>query len=77
MSQQNTILLAVLVAVVGFVLVMTQQPAQAQRGGPYQLMHHSNTTAAAGVFRLDTASGDVSFCYVTSQNEVQCSKSAQ
>lgn len=38
--------------------------AQAQRMGPYQLMQHSNTTANVGVFRIDTSSGEVSYCYL-------------
>lgn len=57
-------------------VVNASQPALAQHlnGGPYQLMHHSNNTANAGVFRLDTTSGEVSYCYVTGNSELICSR---
>ena len=48
--------------------------AQAQVGGPYQLMHHSNTLANAGVFRLDTSSGEVSYCFISAENNLACSQ---
>ena len=49
--------------------------AEAQRyGGPFQLMHHSNTVANAGVFRLDTGTGEVSYCYITADQALTCSK---
>lgn len=38
--------------------------AEAQRTGPYQLVAHSNDTANVGIFRIDTASGRVSFCFL-------------
>lgn len=41
--------------------------AQAQAGGrvgPFLLMHHANPTANPGVFRVDTTTGEVSYCYV-------------
>jgi hypothetical protein len=46
--------------------------AQANTGGPYQLMHHSNTSANAGVFRLDTTSGGVSYCYINAGQAATC-----
>ena len=50
-------------------------PATAQNyGGPYQLMHHSNTSANAGVFRLDTANGDVSYCYIGADQNLACTR---
>jgi hypothetical protein len=42
--------------------------AQAQQTGPYQLMHHSNTVANAGVFRLDVSTGGISYCFVNDPN---------
>jgi len=51
--------------------------AIAQGQGPYQIMHHSNTTANAGVFRLDTASGEVSYCYLTNATELVCSRTVR
>ena len=51
-------------------------PAHAQQYGPYQLMHHSNTVANAGVFRLDTSTGGVSYCFVNDPNgaNIVCSR---
>lgn len=43
-------------------------PASAQMTGPFQLMHHSNSVANAGVFRLDTSTGAVSYCYIADAN---------
>lgn len=53
------------------------RPAAAQARGPFQLMHHSNSTALAGVFRLDTASGEVSYCYISADQNLTCSRSVQ
>ncbi|MBV8060185.1 MAG: hypothetical protein JO253_01495, partial [Alphaproteobacteria bacterium] len=53
--------------------VNTINGANAQVRGPYQLMHHSNTAANAGVFRLDTGSGAVSYCYITAKSDLVCS----
>lgn len=52
-------------------------PARAAMDGPFQLMPHSNTTANVGVFRLDTTSGEVSYCFLTNTNELTCSKSVK
>jgi hypothetical protein len=41
------------------------------------LMHHSNTVANAGVFRLDTSSGEVSYCYITADQALTCSKAVK
>lgn len=49
-------------------------PATAALTGPYQLMNHSNTTANAGIFRLDTSSGAVSYCFISNNNELTCTK---
>ncbi len=63
-SLQMFFLGAFLIALsVGSVLLV--HPASAMGGGPYALMRHSNATANAGVFRVDTTSGDVSYCYLT------------
>ena len=50
------------------------RPAQASGNGPYQLMHHSNTIANAGVFRLDTSTGEVSYCYINAEQNLSCTK---
>ncbi len=41
-------------------------------GGPFQLMHHSNTAANAGVFRLDTSTGGISYCYISGSQALTC-----
>jgi len=66
---------AVLIAA-SILFVNSVRPAQAALGGgggPYQLMHHSNTAANAGVFRLDESSGEVSYCFVTGDANLVCS----
>lgn len=56
----------------------TIHPASAQKteSGPYQLMHHSNTVANAGVFRLDTNSGEITYCHVAGDStpNLTCTK---
>ncbi len=52
------------VALIGLGALAVYQPALAQRGGPYQLVAHSNQTANVGIFRVNQASGQVSFCFV-------------
>lgn len=52
-------------------------PARASLGGPYMLMQHSNTTANVGVFRIDTTSGEVSYCFLSQHNELICSQSVK
>lgn len=54
------------------------RPAEAQHyGGQYELMHHSNTSANAGVFRLDTSSGEVSYCYINGDQSLTCSRTVK
>jgi hypothetical protein len=48
--------------------------ASAYTGGPYALMHHSNTAANAGVFRIDTSSGEVSYCFITGDQSLACTR---
>jgi hypothetical protein len=45
--------------------------------GPYQLMNHSNTTANVGVFKIDTTTGDVSYCYLTGNADLSCTRSVR
>ena len=54
------------------------RPAEAQRVGPFQIMQTGNTTASPGVFRVDTATGEMTYCYVTGPTgDITCSKSAR
>ncbi len=61
------------------VFAISIRPAEAQRlvTGPFQLMHHSNPLANAGVFRLDTSSGEVTYCYVTATSELSCTRAVK
>ena len=63
---------AILIAA-SILIVNSIRPAQALTGGPFQLMHHSNTAANAGVFRIDSSTGEVSYCYVTGEGALVCS----
>jgi len=78
MTTPQAIIIGASLIVVSVLLANSIRPAEAQQhGGPYQLMHHSNTVANAGVFRLDTASGEVSYCYIAVDQNLVCSKSVQ
>jgi hypothetical protein len=58
------IVFLILGAIVALGAMAVYQPAVAQRGGPYHLVAHSNETANVGLFRINQASGQVSFCFV-------------
>jgi len=74
MTSPQAILVGAFMIAASIIFVNSIRPAEAQRTGPFQLMHHSNTTANAGVFRLDEGSGEVSYCFVTANSELLCSK---
>ncbi len=65
MTNNQTIIIASLIITVGLMIGLSQRPAAAL-GGSFMLMQHSNTTANVGVFRIDTVSGEVSYCYIPS-----------
>lgn len=67
---KNTLFIGLTIAVGLLVGVLAASHVEAQRVGPFALVAHSNQTANVGVFRLDTASGQVSFCYVNDQGGV-------
>jgi hypothetical protein len=78
MTSPQAILSGALIIAVSIFIIGAMRPAEAQRsGGPYQLMHHSNTAANAGVFRLDTSSGEVTYCYITSTSDLNCTRSVR
>ena len=80
MTNTQAILIGASLIAASVLLTNGIHPAEAQRyGGPYQLEHHSNTLANAGVFRLDTASGEVSYCYISDPNgaTIVCSKTVK
>lgn len=74
MNSPQAILAGAALIAASIFLVSTIHPADAQRTGPFELMHHSNPLANAGVFRLDTTSGEVSYCYITGDSSLTCSK---
>jgi len=78
MTSSQAILVGSILIAATIMFVNTIHPAEAQYGvGAFQLMHHSNNQANAGVFRLDTATGDVSYCYITGDQSLTCSKSVK
>ncbi len=76
MTPAQAILAGTALIAVAILFVNGGHPVAAMSsGGAFQLMHHSNSTANAGVFRLDTISGEVSYCYLngTTSVELACS----
>ncbi len=74
MSKTHIYLIAGLLTLAGLFSGYLVNSAQAIGGGPYTIMRHSNETATASVFRLDQRSGGVSYCYVTPQVKLICTK---
>lgn len=72
MNQPQAILAGAALIAASVIVVGLTAPAVAQQHGPFALMQHSNTVAPAGVFRVDTSSGDVSYCYVNSNSALNC-----
>lgn len=79
MTSPQAIIIAALVIAVSIVSINAIRPASAQYvpTGAYQLMHHSNPTAAAGVFKLDTVTGEVSYCYINTDQSLTCTRSTK
>lgn len=74
MSTNQAIIISALVLSFSLFWSSSIGPARASVGGPYQLMRHSNPNVNVGVFRLDTASGEVSYCFLTPRDELVCSQ---
>lgn len=68
MTQAQATLIGALLIVLTIFFCNGISPAKALGEGPFQLMHHSNTAANAGVFRLDVSTGEVTYCFVTGAN---------
>ena len=68
MSHIQAIFTGALIIAASVLFANSMKPAVAMSDGPYQLMHHSNTSALAGVFRIDTTSGEVSYCFLSGNN---------
>lgn len=75
MTTAKAILLGATLIAGSILFVNTIRPAQAQHEGPFQLMHHSNNSANAGVFRLDVSTGEIAYCYISGSGaDVLCTK---
>jgi hypothetical protein len=79
MTSAQAILVGASLIAASILFVNTLHTANAQHVGPFELMHHSNTTANVGVFRLDVSSGDVSYCYIAdpSSASVACTRAVR
>ena len=79
MSQTQAIFIGAAIIAASILFTNGMRPAVAMNGGPFQLEHHSNTGANAGVFRLDTATGEVSYCFINGNSgfALVCSKSVR
>lgn len=66
MTATKAILIGAMLIATSILLIGTTRSAVAGGHiGPFVLMHHANPTANPGVFRLDTATGEVSYCYIS------------
>ncbi|MFA5040086.1 MAG: hypothetical protein WC464_00435 [Bdellovibrionales bacterium] len=73
MTNTQAILVGAAIIAGSILSIGSIHPASAgYNGGAYQLMHHSNTTANAGVFKLDTATGGISYCYINAAQALTC-----
>ena len=78
MTSPQAILAGAVLIALSVLFVSSIRPAEAQRMGPFELMHHSNTSAVAGVFRLDTTTGEVSYCYLNGNAvDLVCTKAVR
>jgi hypothetical protein len=74
MTSPQAILAGAALIAAAILFVNGVSPAQAQRTGPYQLMHHSNVQANTSVFRLDTSTGEVTYCFIGADGGLSCTK---
>jgi len=77
MSTAKAILFGVLLMACAFMLAQGLPVAQAFTGGPYQLTPHSNTTANVGVFRINTTTGEVSYCFLDLSSNLVCTRAVR
>ena len=79
MTQIQTLLTGALLVIAGALFANGIHPAAAYANGPFVLRQHSNTAANAGVFRLDTSTGEVSYCFLAgnSASDLVCGKAVR
>ncbi len=73
MTSPKAILTGAILIAASILIVNGIRPAEAQyvQGGPYVLIHHSNTSANSSVFRMNVNTGEVSYCYVPGSGDTQ------
>lgn len=75
MTNSQAILIGAAMICVAVLADRTFSPAIAQSMPHlFQIEHHSNPTANAGVFRLNTESGEVSYCYIAGNSDLVCTR---
>jgi len=74
MTSSRSILIGAVLVAASLFAALSPTRATANGGGPYQLMNHSNTTANVGVFRIDSSTGEVSYCYLTGSADLNCTR---
>jgi hypothetical protein len=79
MSQSQAILAGAALIAVSILFINAVRPAAALGNGPYQLVHHSNTTSNVGIFKIDTSTGDLNYCYLAGSGGVDlvCTKTVR
>jgi len=60
-----------------FVKTIPSASAQFAQTGPFTVMHHSNPAANSSVFRMNNATGEISYCYVTPNTDLVCTRYAK
>jgi hypothetical protein len=74
MSASRAILFGAILIAFSIFVSNGSRPASAYSTGQFEMMHHSNTTANVGVFRMDTATGEISYCYLTANSDLVCTR---
>jgi hypothetical protein len=76
MTSAQAILAGAALIAASIIFVSNIHSAEAQKltAGPFQLMHHSNTVANAGVFKIDESTGEVTYCYITADSQLTCTR---
>jgi len=76
MNTPKAILSGAIIIAATIVFMQALNPAKASgQDGLFMLMRHSNTTATSSVFRLNTATGGVSFCFVNAAGtSISCTR---
>lgn len=77
MSSAKAILAGAILIACSILLSNGMPRAVASGMGPYVMMHHSNTTANVGVFRMDATTGEISYCYLGGAGSLNCTNSVR